>query len=926
MAVTIKSSTDYTLSSGQDNLTLTGKAAINGTGNYSDNILLGNSAANILTGEAGDDTLTGAAGVDTLIGGEGDDTYVVNIIGTGVLEDSITENDGEGDNDALQLKGSLKLTSYATLTLDDELAYLEHLDISATGSTKLNLTGNDADNRLTGNAAANLLSGGAGDDTLDGGAGSDTLSGGEGSDTYYVNTASDVIVDDGSTSDTDLVYSTASYTLNNGLENLTLLGKSAINATGNSGRNILTGNNGANHLDGGDGDDTLLGGLGADTLTGGLGSDSMEGGAGNDTYEVDDEDDIVTEASDGGSDLVKASISYTLGDYVEKLTLTGSDNIDGDGNSLNNTILGNSGDNVLTGGDGYDTLKGEDGDDTYVVNLIETGLASSARAKMEDTITESKNQGTDTIKLVLPNAITSSYYSTITLGTNIENVDASETGSVLLSFVGNSLDNIITGNDAANYINAYAGNDTIYGGDGDDVILGDKGNDVIDGGDGDDDLFAGDGDDSVIGGAGDDTLSTSYGSDTLLGGDGDDKLYDYQGVDTLAGGDGDDTYIVIIKAVSGVATLEDTIIENADEGDSDTLMLYVPAGTLKLSTATEFTLASGALANFENLDARYTGSTLLNLTGNSSDNILIGNAAANHIDGGDGSDTVKYTSATKAVIANLATGVVTGGAGNDTLTSIENIYGSDYKDQLTGNDEDNLLVGGSGADTLIGGLGDDTYNVDIKLSGTGSAATVVLNDSITENAGEGDSDTLQLTGYLYVDSFTTISLSGDLANFENLDISDTNYSSYYGTKINLVGNAADNTLTGNAANNNIAGGAGNDNLTGGYGADYFVFDTLISDSTEAEANADTITDFVSGLDKIKLDSDIFTALPDSYTDSGYFESMDTLGTASSADIRLIFDTSTYKLYYDADGSGSGEALLLATLSNSATLTESDFTW
>ncbi|ACT50110.1 beta strand repeat-containing protein [Methylovorus glucosotrophus] len=925
MAVTIKSSTDYTLGSGQDNLTLTGKAAINGTGNDTANFLLGNSAANILTGEDGDDTITGAGGVDTLIGGDGDDTYVVNIIGTGLLEDSITENDGEGDNDTLQLKGSLKLTTYSTITLDDELAYLEHLDISATGSTKLNLTGNNADNHLTGNAGANVLLGEDGDDTLDGGAGSDTMSGGEGSDTYYVNTAGDVIQDDGSASDTDLVYSTASYTLSDGLENLTLLGKSGIHATGNSSRNILTGNNGANRLDGGDGDDTLLGGLGADTLTGGLGSDSMEGGAGNDTYEVDDEGDIVTEESKGGTDLVKASISYALGDYVEKLTLTGSDSIDGEGNSLNNTILGNSAANVLTGGDGYDTLKGGDGDDTYVVNLIETGLASSARAKMEDIVTEGKNQGADTIKLVLPNAITSSYYSTITLGANIENVDASETGSVLLSFVGNGLANIITGNDAANYINAYAGNDTIYGGAGDDVILGDKGNDVIDGGDGDDDLYAGDGDDSVTGGDGDDTLSSSYGSDTLEGGDGDDRLYDYQGVDTLVGGDGDDTYIVIIKAVSGVATLEDTVIENADEGD-DTLLLYVPSGTLKLSTATEFTLADGILANFENLDARYTGNTLLNLTGNSRDNILIGNAAANHIDGGDGSDTVKYTSATKAVIANLATGVVTGGAGNDTLTSIENIYGSDYKDQLTGNDEDNLLVGGSGADTLIGGLGNDTYNVDIKLSGKGSAATVVLNDTITENAGEGDSDSLQLTGYLYVDSFTTISLSGDLANFENLDISDTNYSSYYGTKINLVGNAADNILTGNAANNNIAGGAGNDKLTGGYGADYFVFDTLISDSTEAEANADTITDFVSGLDKIKLDSDIFSTLPDSYTESGYFESMDTLGTPSTADIRLIFDTSTHKLYYDADGNGSGEALLLATLSNSATLTENDFTW
>jgi len=127
--------------------------------------------------------------------------------------------------------------------------------------TLYGLGGNDL---LLGGGGNDYLVGGAGDDRLDGGSNYDQMDGGAGNDTYVVDHASDFIVERYGEGD-DTVESSISFTLyNDQIENVTLTGSAAIDATGTWLANRIAGNDGANRLDGGFGIDTLTGGGGAD--------------------------------------------------------------------------------------------------------------------------------------------------------------------------------------------------------------------------------------------------------------------------------------------------------------------------------------------------------------------------------------------------------------------------------------------------------------------------------------------------------------------------------------------------------------------------------------------------------------------------------------------------------------------------------------
>jgi Ca2+-binding RTX toxin-like protein len=198
---------------------------------------------------------------------------------------------------------------------------------------------------IHGNGGNDTINGFGGNDTLDGGAGADTMFGGAGDDIYIVAAAGDVTTENAGEG-TDTVRSYIDWVLANHVERLELQGSGNLNGTGNALANTLVGNAGNN------------------LLNGGAGNDYMVGGSGNDTFIVAAAGDSTIEAAAGGTDTVRSYINWTLGANVERLELQGSGNLNGTGNTLNNTLVGNSGNNSLNGGDGNDYIVGGAGNDT----------------------------------------------------------------------------------------------------------------------------------------------------------------------------------------------------------------------------------------------------------------------------------------------------------------------------------------------------------------------------------------------------------------------------------------------------------------------------------------------------------------------------------------------------------------------------------
>ena len=583
---TVKASVTYTLGANVENIQLQGATAINATGNTLDNILTGNTAANVLNG---------GTGADAMVGGAGNDTYVIDNAG-----DSVAESDGEG-TDTVQ--------SSLTLTLG---SFLENLTL--TGTSAINGTGNGLKNILIGNSAVNTLTGGNGDDTLNGGVGADVLVGGNGKDTYVVDNAGDTITEavDGGT---ELVQSSVTFSIASfaNVENLTLTGFSANSATGNALANILIGNSAANTLTAGDGNDTLTGGAGADTMIGGLG---------NDKYSVDNVGDVVTEASGGGSgtDTVTSTISYSIAALanVENITLGGSA-ASATGNAGDNLLTGNGSANTLTGGDGNDTLNGMGGIDTMVGGIgNDTYYVGSAG----ETITEGSSAGTDLV------------YSTVTwtLATNVENLTL--TGSSAVNGTGNTLDNVIIGNAGVNTLLGMDGNDTLDGGRANDAMTGGIGNDTYYVGEAGDVVTeaASGGTDTVIttlnnyvlasevenltqggtasinstgnsvanvitGNAGWNTLDGAGGADTILGGAGADIIIGGAGLDTMTGGNQIDTFSFTALTDSGVGAGTRDIITDFQAGELINLSV-IDANSVTAGEQ-EFIFGPGANATYE---------------------------------------------------------------------------------------------------------------------------------------------------------------------------------------------------------------------------------------------------------------------------------------------------------------------------------------
>ncbi|MFV3092316.1 calcium-binding protein [Pseudomonas sp. GW6] len=425
-------------------------------GGDGDDQLFGLAGDDQLYGGAGNDLLDGGKGLDIMVGGDGDDLYVLDDIRELEWINRDHENtyyDAGNDTLRITFKGSSN-SAPAVIDLSAvNLLEVENVQIASSGLFEI--IGNDANNVLDAGKTASILRGG------------------KGNDTYHV-THRDAQVHENAGEGWDTVISSVHFTLGANLEELILTGRAALNGTGNALNNILRGNDGNNILDGGAGIDTLI------------------GGKGNDTYIVRNIGDIVEENDKEGTDTAKAHVSYELTDHVENLILEGSDHLDGTGNGLKNVITGNSGNNVLDGKGGVDRMIGGKGDDTYIVDLIVKGTGTKATVALEDSIVEKKGEGEDTLQLrvsqdVLDKMADASKATTLILGANLENLDASDTQDLWLNLTGNALNNVIRGNAGDNILSGGAGDDTLYAGEGGkNVLIGGAGADIMHGGAGDD--------------------------------------------------------------------------------------------------------------------------------------------------------------------------------------------------------------------------------------------------------------------------------------------------------------------------------------------------------------------------------------------------------------------------------------------------------
>lgn len=726
-------------------------------GGAGDDALYGQDGDDILIGGEGNDLLDGGTGADQLSGGASDDIYVVDDAGDVVVEvadggiDLVRSSVSFGLPDhveKIELTGTADINATGnalgnTLTGNAGNNYLQGLDGNDTlmgGAGEDWLQGGNGNDVLNGGDGADLLEGGVGNDVLDGSFGIDQLVGGAGDDFYRVDDSADVVIELAGEG-TDTVQSSAyTYTLSDNIENLILVDY-AYEGIAGAGSQALTGNQHGNRLDGGAGVDNLIGGLG------------------DDTYVVDNVGDVVVELANEGTDTVESSISYTLGETLENLTLLGTADLNATGNAGDNLIRGNAGNNRIEGGAGADLLYGGAGDDYYV--------AVSA----EDGVHEYADEGIDTVERV--------FETNLVLEDNVENLIL---GSGVTTGNGNALNNVITGNAGNNSLGGWDGDDTLYGLDGDDNLFGGNGADTLYGGAGNDYLDGGAGVDHMEGGTGDDNYIVNHADDVIVeaanagadqvqasasyvlsenlenlfltgsvaingtgnaldnyisgnsaanvinGGAGNDTLVGGGGNDALIGGTGDDKHI--FDATSG-----SDVIDNSDGGfdgvfftngitrerlsfgrDGDDLVIFIDTASTPAVRVLDHFLGGNAAIDYVQPDGGFylTTAQINQLvaggsTGGEYDQVIEGTSAAEQLLGGSGKDLIKGLAGNDQLFGMGGNDTLQGGDGNDYLSGGNGSGSGSGDDRLEGGAGADTLVGEDGVNALIGGAGNDNY-------------------------------------------------------------------------------------------------------------------------------------------------------------------------------------------------------------------------
>jgi Ca2+-binding RTX toxin-like protein len=709
---------------------------------------------------------------------------------------------------------------------------------------------------------------------IDGGAGSDRL----GLDlSGYANGSRFLVAADGTVSTNRGTYTN--------FENFSInVGTGVNEVTTGAGSDYLESRDktGINKFSSGAGDDTIYS-YGIDTIDAGSGFDSWFG-----TY-FDSRDDLQVDLS-GSIATISNGTTIANAEYYEIQTGNGND-----------TIIGSNSGDVIRGGNGRNTINAGDGDD-----VIQT-------------------KGIDTVDGGAGKDLWAGFYET-------------ETADLVFTFNGQS-GQLSNGTTLSNIEDA-----TLFTGSGNDTIL-------LTGGYGR--LGTGAGFDRV-------TLdySGSFRTTTLnniyIDRDGDISILffssgsfsnfpTFTGIEVLnfTAGDGNDTINVYNNYRPAALGVE--LFISGGLGYDSLNADYSGYSDVNISTSATG-LITGSLGTFSEFEATYIklGAGNSTVTLKDTRDYVTGGIGNDRIDGGSGYDIFLsevvlndfsvfgdinggYYVMSKGILgnfqgfdyvinveklityggtfdltANLSGAPILGSALVDSVSGTSGndmIYGLAGNDVLSGGAGDDLINGGSGNDSMSGGKGSDLYFVD--SSG----------DIIIEAYASGIDFVIAEASYVLPKNVENLSLDGIL------DINGT------GNAANnfIIGNSGKNILSGGSGADFIQGGPGNDTLSGGWGADVFIIDRY-----STSGDADTIKDFVSGVDRIGLSGNVFASLSGVAGQSVGASDFIFGDQALNADQNLIYDRSTGNLFYDLDGKGGEAQVLLATFTTRPDLVVTDF--
>ncbi len=315
----------------------------------------------------------------------------------------------------------------------------------------------------------------------------------------------------------------------------------------------------------------------------------------------------------------------------------------------------------------------------------------------------------------------------------------------------------------------------------------------------------------IYGNNGDNLIYGGGGGDTFIGDAGSDKLY---------GSIADIDTVNYSKSTEGVKVNLSKGFGSGGDADGDT---YYFIDNVIGSSYRDHLFGDDAVNVLDGFDgddylAGHGGDDTL--IGGNGDDTLLGGTGMDKLYGGRGSDTASYADATSGVEINLASGSAKGTyAKGDIFSSIENLTGSGYRDQLDGDSNANVLRGGGDNDTLNGHDGDDTLygdaGDDILIAGRGS-------DILYGGSGRDEVSYANETKGVRIDleegSGKIYSLSGHEDTYSSIeDATGTNYLDIF------FGSAEANHLRGLDGDDQFVGSAGADILDGGDGVDLVTY-------------------------------------------------------------------------------------------------------